>query len=430
MHILVIGASGYLGRHMVTEFLDRGYEVTVCSRSEALIRRLFPKCKYERCDFLRDEKVEDWLPRLQGVDVVINAVGIIKEKGQQTFERLHVKTPIALFKACEQAGVKRVIQISALGAEENSTTAYHKTKHEADEALRSLKIPSIIIKPSLIYGVGGASWNFFRSISALPIVPIIGDGKTPVQPIHIDDVVYAITSAINIPLKGSKTVDLVGSQTLTFETYLEAMRKWMGLGRMRKVYVPFSVARFIAPVSRLLDNVPLSRDVVTMLEQSKVYDPQKCADALGVRPTGFEERLTHMVATPARKMYSRIYFLQYFLSISLAFMWIWTAYVSAFVHPVEDSLALLGKVGFGKSVAPYALYGACLIDFAIGLALLFRYRLRAVCWLQISLIGFYTVVLTCVAPEMWADPFGPLSKNIPIVFAILLVMGMQERRDV
>ncbi len=430
MHILVIGASGYLGRHMVTEFLDRGHEVTVCSRSEALIRRLFPECRYERCDFLRDEKVEDWLPRLKDVDVVVNAVGIIKERGEQTFERLHYKTPVALFKACEQAGVKRVIQVSALGAEEDSTTEYHKTKHAADEALRALNVPSVIIKPALIYGVGGASWNFFRSISALPVVPIIGDGKTPVQPIHIDDVVYAITSAINIPLKGSKTVDLVGSQELTFETYLEAMRKWMGLGKMRKVYVPFSVARFIAPVSLLLDNVPLSRDVITMLEQSKVYDPQKCADSLGVRPTGFEERLTHMVATPARRMYSRIYFLQYLLSLSLAFLWIWTAYVSAFVHPVESSYALLGKLGISQAMAPFALYGACVLDFLIGLAMLFRYRLYQVCWLQIGLIGFYTIVLSVVAPEMWSDPFGPLSKNVPIVFTILLVMGMQEKRYV
>lgn len=430
MHILVIGASGYLGRQMVTEFLDRGYDVTVCSRSEELIKRLFPTCRYVRCDFLRDDKVEDWLPRLEGVDVVINAVGIIKEKGQQTFERLHVRTPTALFHACEQAGVKRVIQISALGAGEDSTTAYHKTKHQADEVLRSLKVPSVIIKPSLIYGIGGVSWNFFRSISALPIVPIIGDGKTKVQPIHIDDVVYAITSAINIPLKDSRTVDLVGSQELTFETFLQAMRNWMGLGEMRKFYVPFSVARLIAPVSMLLDNVPLSRDVITMLEQSKVYDVQKCADILGIKPTGFEERLRHMVATPARRMYSKIYFMQYLLSMSLALMWIWTAVVSAFIHPVEESYAVLARSGIAEASAPFALYGAAALNFLIGLAMLFRYRLYEVCWIQIGLILFYTIVLTCSSPEMWSDPFGPLLKNIPILVGIFLVMGMQEKSDV
>jgi uncharacterized protein YbjT (DUF2867 family) len=147
-------------------------------------------------DYMRDHAVTDWLPRLQGVDVVINAIGILRDTRTATFQAVHEDAPIALFRACVQARVMKVVQISALGADAQAVSRYHLSKKRADDALAELPIPWVIVQPSLVFGMDGRSAALCLALAALPVIPLPGDGGQCVQPVHIDDLTAAIVALV------------------------------------------------------------------------------------------------------------------------------------------------------------------------------------------------------------------------------------------
>ena len=149
MHILITGANGFIGGHLLMALRQMGHEVTGCVRNPQAAKIRWPDAGFIQADFSRDRAVADWLPRLRNVDLVINAVGIIREHGSQRFDRLHRDAPIALFRACAETGVRRVIQISALGADESAFSQYHLSKKAADDLLAGLDLEWTILMPSI-----------------------------------------------------------------------------------------------------------------------------------------------------------------------------------------------------------------------------------------------------------------------------------------
>ena len=144
-----------------------------------------------RADFTRDLSVRDWLPKLAGIDAVINAVGIVREHGAQTFESIHKRAPQALFTACVAAGVRRIVQISALGAD-RGMTRYFLSKRAADDYLATLPLEWTIVRPAMVFGPGASSARLFAKLARLPLVPLPGRGEQRVQPLHIDDLTEAL----------------------------------------------------------------------------------------------------------------------------------------------------------------------------------------------------------------------------------------------
>src|SRR3989338_4809405 len=123
MRILITGTSGFIGSHIAIKLFNAGHEIVGCMRNIRKAKKTLPSgIELIACDFSRDHKASDWISRLKGIDAVINAVGIISEKGRNTFKALHTDAPKALFEACVTARVKKVIQISALGANEYATS--------------------------------------------------------------------------------------------------------------------------------------------------------------------------------------------------------------------------------------------------------------------------------------------------------------------
>jgi uncharacterized protein YbjT (DUF2867 family) len=427
MNILLTGATGFIGSHLLRALLAQGHQVTACVRDPERAARQFPGPRYIACDFTRDHGVESWRDRLAGIEVVINAVGIIRESGAQTFHALHFAAPRALFLAAAAVGVKQVIQISALGADGEAHSQYHLTKRAADDVLAGLDLDGLILRPSIVHGAGARSSEMFRALAALPVIPVPGDGRQPLQPIHIDDLVRVVLADIAKPEGGCPRIDLVGPEPVTFADILLQMRHWLGLARPRLLHVPYALLLPIARIGGFLGDAPMTPETVAMLRRGNCAPVQPLIDRFDVTPTGLAQVLGRTPATQADRWHAQLYWLRPLLRLGIAFVWISAAIVSALLYPAADSYALLAQTGIQGIFAPLALYGAAALDLALGIAVLTRYRLRETVWLQTAVIIGYTLIISWALPEYWLHPFGPLTKNVPLLAAIFIMYAMERR---
>lgn len=269
MNILLTGANGFIGSHLAQALTAAGHHVIPVSRASGM-------------DFNQMRQPAEWLPQLVGVDAVINSVGIIVETPTQRFAALHYHAPVALFHACQQAGVQRVIQISALGADEQAATPYHLTKKAADDVLRNLPLDWFVLRPSLVYGAGGKSTIWFSRLAALPVIPLIGNGLQRVQPVHVEDVVAAVMACLSAT-PSQRTIDVVGPQAMTFADWLQCLRRHTGKTNARTLAIPLSVINTVAHVMHPV--LPLMHpDNLRMLQQGNTADVQPLAQLLRRMP--------------------------------------------------------------------------------------------------------------------------------------------------
>lgn len=269
MKILLTGASGFIGTHITAALTSAGHEVIAATRAHGF-------------DFSRMRTASDWLPHLQGVEAVINSVGIIVESRGQTFAALHYHAPVALYHACAQAGVKRVIQISALGADEHAFTSYQLSKKTADDVLRSLPLEWFVLRPSLVYGPGGKSTALFQRLAALPVIPLVGGGAQQVQPAHVDDLVAAVMACLATS-HAQRTIDVVGPQAMTFVEWLQRLRTHSGKSIAKTFSAPYKLVIASSHVMRHL--VPmLHPDNLRMLQCGNTADVQPLVELLGRAP--------------------------------------------------------------------------------------------------------------------------------------------------
>ncbi|MBQ5938758.1 SDR family oxidoreductase [Massilia sp. AB1] len=429
MRILLTGASGFIGQHLLQALLAEGHQVVCAMRKPKSDSD--PRITTIHADFANDTEQSTWLARLSGIDAVINTVGIFRESGSQTFERLHTETPRALFAACaESHEVQMVIQLSALGADHEAQTRYHLSKKAADDYLASLPVRAWIVQPSLVYGPEGASARAFRTLASMPFTLRFGSAPQLVQPIHIDDLVAAIAGLLRHrltipPEQGTAMrVPLVGPQAMPFTDYLAALRKAMGMGRLHVLPVPGPLARLAAKAGRLLPGALLDEDALSMLDRGNTGDPSLATRLIGHPPRPVSQFITNPGAERTR---AKLGWLLPVLRYSIAAVWILTAIVSYGLYPVEDSYALLARSGIPEALQPLMLYGAATFDLILGLGILFLGRRRWLWLAQLALIGFYTVVIAFKLPEFLLHPYGPLTKNLPMLAAIWLLYELEEK---
>ncbi|HEY1147759.1 MAG TPA: SDR family oxidoreductase [Pseudoduganella sp.] len=420
MLVLLTGATGFIGSHLAAALLAQGHRVLAAGRKPCAN----PRIGFVLADLAHDTEKSQWLARLSGVDVVVNTVGIFRESHGQTFAALHSAGPRALFAACADAGVQFVVQVSALGADEDARTAYHRSKKEADDFLATLPLPSCIVMPSLVYGPNGASARLFRTVATMPFVLRFGSAPQQVQPVHIDDVVAAL-AALVAEAPACARLPLVGPRAMEFTDYLAALRSAMGLGRLRVLRLPEWLARLAALLAARLPGSPLSPDALDMLARGNTADPRPLTVLLGRAPRDVASFIRH---PRTERRVAQLGWLLPMLRASIAIVWIWTAIVSAFIYPAADSYALLTRSGMPAAMAPLLLYGASALDLAFGLGTLaLPRRQRRWLWLaQLALIGFYSVLIAFKLPEFLYHPYGPLSKNLPMMAAIWLLYELER----
>jgi len=394
LRILVLGAGGFIGGHAAAALRAAGHDVVA-----------------GRIDYTRAQAREDWLPALHGMDAVVNAVGIIRERGRRTFQALHDAAPRALFDGCASCGVRRVIQISALGADAASSSRFHLTKRSADDYLARLDLEWTIVQPSIVFGEGGASARLFTLLATLPVTPLPGEGGQRVQPIHVADLAALITRLIESPLR--LKLPAVGPRDLDLREWLSLLRAQLGLGPPRFLAVP-------------LWAVPVERETLQMLERGNTASPALITKVLG-RPPRAPERFVEPGEGKLLANRAKLDWLLPLLRGSLGLVWIVSGVVSLGLYPVEESLAMLQRVGLTGAFARLTLYGSALLDIALGVATLFLHR--KILWqLQAALILGYTAIISVFLPELWLHPFGPVLKNLPMLAALIVLHELAGRR--
>jgi uncharacterized protein YbjT (DUF2867 family) len=419
MRVFVTGATGFIG-HAVCGALEReGYDVVRASRRGELA-----------VDFANVPDEQWWESHLRGADVVVNAVGIIRETQGQSFDALHARAPAALFRACTRADVGFIVQVSALGADEQARTRYQTSKKAADDVLRSLPLDAAIVQPSLVYGPGGASTQLFNTLAASPLLMLPLRGSMKLQPVQVDDVIDGIVQLVRQRPRGIQTIAFVGPRAMDLREYLGQLRRALGIGR-RPIVLPFPLAMFRA-FAAMAGHVPgsaLDRETAQMLLSGNTANAAAFTKLLGHSPRDVDA-FVPTAAVDAMRTRAVLGVWTPVLRISLAIMWLWTGIVSLGLYPMQDSLALLARVGLHGMSALVALYGAAALDLLFGLCtLVLRSSHRRWLWrAQMLLIAAYTILISIFLPEYWLHPYGPIVKNLPVLAAIALLAALEKPR--
>jgi uncharacterized protein YbjT (DUF2867 family) len=415
MRILITGATGFIGSALAAALRRNGHDVVPCVHRGG-DSHLTGDTRIVTVDYMRDLAAEAWLPRLAGVDVVINAVGILRESARATFAELHHLAPRALFHACEQSGVRRVIQLSALGADKGAISRYHRSKRAADDYLRAGGLDWTIVQPSVVFGPYGASTQLFLRLASLPVIPLAGRGDQRLQPIHIDDLVALVVHLVQRRLALRQTVRAVGPQALSLRAMLVIYRHSLGLGKARLLPVPLALIRLGAKAGDVLKSGALDSETLGMLLHGNTGPVTDAQNILGYPPRAPKDFIqpNEAASLRARAVWS---WLRPALVASIAVVWLAAGVVSWTVGRAS-ALALLMALGLPAGVAAVAFAGACGVNVVFGAATLLAPG--PVLWrLQLMVMAFYTLALSWVAPALWADPFGALVKNLPLALILL-----------
>ena len=265
MKVLVTGALGFIGRHVVAALRTRGHTVVAVVRA-GRESALPPGVEAIACDFALELDPARWLPRLAGVDAVVNAAGVLK--GDATLmDAMHAQAPLALARAAAELGLRRFVQISALGDPRDGE--FVASKHRGDDALLGSGLPVSVLRPSLVYALAGSygGSSLLRALAAAPaLIPVPGLGRQLVQPVHAQDLAALVVAALE---RGGPDVDgihpVVGPELMTVGDYLRALRGWLRLPPARTLPVPLALLRLAGAVGDRLGDGPLGSTMVRMV---------------------------------------------------------------------------------------------------------------------------------------------------------------------
>jgi len=277
--ITVFGGAGFVGRHAVRALAKRGFRIRVAVRRPDLAGHLQPMGNVGQIHAVQANlRYPDSIREaVAGADGVINLVGILAESRRQTFEAIHIDGARGVARAAREAGARSLLHLSAIGADPHSRSAYARSKAGGEAAVHEELGEAVILRPSVIFGPEDEFFNRFAVLArVLPVLPLIGGGKTRFQPVFVGDIAAAIVAALDGAAAAGAVYELGGPEIITLA---DVMKRVLAYTERRRALVtmPFWLAKIQAFFASPLPNPPITVDQVRLLQSDNVVSEEAMA---------------------------------------------------------------------------------------------------------------------------------------------------------
>jgi uncharacterized protein YbjT (DUF2867 family) len=281
--VFVAGGTGFIGSHFLRILKDSGRDAKCLVHSPA---------KGSVCtsmgfttstgDITERDSIRG---AFGGVDTVVHLVGIIEERGKQTFLKVHFQGTVNLVEEASLAGVKRFVYVSAIGADLDSRFAYHRTKAQAEETVKASGIPYTILRSSLVIGPGGGFVGKMLDLMNAPgpFIPVPGSGETKFQPIFVEDLARCILRAMDNPRAAGRTYEVGGPEHLSYDELLMILADVLG-HKKSLLHIPMGLMMPIVRVFEKTGLSPVTSDQLGLLSRDNTCDPDAVRKEFGFEP--------------------------------------------------------------------------------------------------------------------------------------------------
>ncbi|MCC7347723.1 MAG: SDR family oxidoreductase [Variibacter sp.] len=432
MRVLLTGAYGLIGSAILERLQRDGHTVVAAGRSLARARRQFPFAEWVAADFDRLTTPGDWRPLLAGIDAVVNCVGAFQSGARDNLSHVHVDAPRALFAACERHGPRRVIQVSAIGAAPDAGTELSRSKGEGDATLAASSLEWLILRPGVVLApnVYGAT-AMLRGLAGLPLlVPLFEPGRE-IEIVAVEDVAATVAWALSPDARLRQTFDLVHPQKVSLAAIVQAQQRWLGFRAAPVKRLPSWLARTISAAADALGLLgwrsPARSTAMAQVVAGIAGDPRPWMQATGIAPRGLADIMAARAASLPDRWFARLYFVKPLAIATLALFWIATGLI-ALSPGWGPSHAHLAWAGIAGTSASAMIVAGALFDIVLGALLLWRPATRAVLVIMLVASPGYILAGTLLAPHLWSDPLGALTKVFPLLLATVFTLAVLDER--
>jgi uncharacterized protein YbjT (DUF2867 family) len=429
--VLVLGGYGLIGSAIVARLEAEGAAVVGLGRDTGAAARRWPGVEWRRADLGKLLTAEAWRPLLADIDVIVNAVGVLQQGLGDDPARVQDRAMQALYAAAREAGVRRVVQVSAVGARPDSPLAFLSSKARADEGLRRSGLEHVILKPALVIApaaYGGTA--LLRGLAAFPgLVPLVLP-KSPVQALWIGDLADAAAAAVAGRIPSGATLDLAEPAPRTLAETVLLMRAWLGLAPAPVLPLPAFAGNVAGAGADLLGwlgwRSPLRSTALAVMRGGVTGDGGAAEVHLGRPLKSLPQMLAAMPAGAQERWFARLWLLKPVILGVLAAFWLTSGALG--LTRLPDAAAVLTGRGAPADLARLAVVAGSAADLALGAAVLVRPLAR---WALAGMAGLSLVYMAgaaIFAPQLWLDPLGPMVKAVPALVLALVALAILDDR--
>ena len=434
--ILLLGASGLIGRFVTDDLRDRGFEVV------GIARHFSPSQKTAAFDLempvmSMDTAALTALVNSHGIDIVVNCLGVLQDGPGSDTGAVHRDFVARLLQAIRDSGrAIRLIQLSIPGEADQDRTAFSTTKREAERLIAASGVAYAILRPGFVVApsaYGGSA--MLRALAALPIDLPAAESATPFQPVAIEDIAATIAWLAKRDIGDAATDaviwDLMQPQPITLGRVIDQFRWSFGTSQMLRVAPPALLIDFGA---KLGDHAawlgwmpPMRSNAIAELRRGVVGDPSGWIAATGIVPKTIAQTVGQRSATIQDKWFARLFLVKALVMASLSLFWVVSGFIALAIS-YRAAADVLSSHGFPPAlVAPVTILTS-LMDMSIGVLIAFR-RTAAVGLIAgiVASLG-YMVGAAILTPDLWIEPLGALVKTGPAIVLMLVALLTLDNR--
>ncbi|CCE01336.1 SDR family oxidoreductase [Bradyrhizobium sp. STM 3809] len=434
--ILVLGASGLIGRFVTDDLRRRGFAAIGVARAFSASQRVSP-ADIELPIMTMDASALAALLRAHDIDVVVNCLGVLQDGPGSDTTAVHrdfVARLIAAITACGRG--MRLIHISIPGAADEDHTAFATTKREAERLIAASGIPSAILRPGFVIApsaYGGSA--MVRALAALPVNLPAKDAATPFQPVAVADIAATIAWLAARPIDDETaraiSWDLMQPEPVSLGDVVAAFRRSFGTSHWPRLAMPAPLVDLGALAGDLASRLgwmpPMRTTAIAELRRGVRGDPAPWIAATGLAPLSLADTVGAHGATIQDKWFARLFLIKALMIASLVLFWIASGSIALFIS-FPATTAILTTRGWPEGFAvPFAAITS-MMDMSVGV--LIAFRKTAAFGLAAGIVVSLSYMLGCavLTPDLWLEPLGALVKTGPAIVLMLVALLMMDNR--